>query len=1727
MHPEPTRCRALLVALPLALLLALTVRVQAQSQIDYGINQTVWKMLYGVTDAQINSAAWMNADTDGDGLSNTQELAAGTNPFNPNSNIAITSGSMGVNGMAITFPTVAGKMYSLQTTTTLGASPSWTALSPAVQVEGTGGPMMLAAPATTGSNVFYRVLVQDTDTDGDGVSDWAETITGFNPNTQNTNGSTTNDHTALLNDLAIENVVTISATKSSATQPSIGGAATDMGTITITRGGALLFSSITVPLSWGGTALPGVDYASLPSSVTIPAKVSSVSLTLVPMANPARLAGATATCTIMPGGGYEVGGTQSASVVINPAGNTNGTGLTGMYFNGTSKTIVANQYQSSLFTGTPALTRIDPTLNFSWNSGSPGAGVNATYFAVRWQGQVQPQYTETYYFDINCDDGAILWVNGQQIINTWNYTSADRIGSINLKAGVLYDIRIDYFQAAGNDSMNLYWYSNDQTKQIIPMNRLYPLSSTPAPPAITSAATAIGFLNQPFTFNVTASTSGGSAPSFALGAGSGPLPPGLSLNAATGLISGTATATGNYEVALTASNPYGVGASVLNIQILPPGSGVTRELWTGLGGPNVSDIPLTTTPGSIDTSLSTLEDTGTYADYTGERLRGYFTAPVTGNYYFWLAASNNAQLWISDDSDPVNLVERASVTAPGTGLESWNTAGQTNQQSPWLALVAGQSYYYEVDHNVGTPGSASNVSVAYLLDTTGTMTSPTGSGVVPAYLLTQYTYPAIQSSGGTIYTTNLSPLPGVTSSAAGSASLILNSNQTQAIVQFNYNGLSSPQTSYAVWGPDNNGTPTILFDLNVIDKFHPNLITPTGGYTWNIASTSAVSASTIVSDIQEGLTYLQIETVNYSSGEISGDFTLTVGSQQAPALVPDPGFTDDSATDAGAARFLNQAAFGASPSDMAAVESQGYAAWIANQMALPATHTMPSVNYYASLVDVNSFYSPVFDDAWWNTSINAPDQLRQRVAFALSEILVISDQNQQLAGASQGLGSYYDVLLDNAFGNFRTLLQAVTLHPAMGWWLNMLGNANGNLQTGYHPNENYAREVMQLFSIGLNRLWPDGTTVLNAEGNPVPTYNQNTITNGFARVFTGWTWNQALQSNGQLPTNFYPASGDYVDPMVMVKNYHELGSKTILDNVVLPPATGYTPGQSPVAGSQADTTKAAYDAYCLNDLQAGLNNIFNHRNVGPFLCRQLIQRLVESNPSPAYLYRVVQKFNDDGTAAHVRGNMAAVITAILMDGEARNPAIAKANAASGKQREPLLRIVAPARTFLTSTNSGSYSQSGSQVMTITTTGTNEYRTSDNVWLDFSSNATGSPATPPVSNPSTGTYTVLSSPAPTNNSFCVNATGMLSGTYSEPAGSTTLTVASSGGPGVGGECYLDILSGSGTSGIYTVTGAPDSNHFTVATSGTNAVAISGSVVVPKMTAYVYVTPKSGSYGGGNTLSMTTSLNGNLNVGDSVWLQTGSAFELGNAMFTIAAVKGSESYILFNSGTYTDTTSPQSNMYPLAPPPLTRSGTVAVGSSTYNLGNTNSEVAQTPLDAATVFNFYYPNYEFPGSLANSNVTTPEFQLTTASNIINLTNYVNSTILTSGNTDGLSSFQGGGVYLDLSTYMEPPYVTYSSATVTSGTKVTITTTVNVNASTLVAKLGNLLTGGALTQASQQMIIGFITNTNSFSTATSVSGTTTNPPVAPSLPTQQARDIVRAAVSAILASPEYSIQQ
>ncbi len=284
---------------------------------------------------------------------------------------------------------------------------------------------------------------------------------------------------------------------------------------------------------------------------------------------------------------------------------------------------------------------------------------------------------------------------------------------------------------------------------------------------------------------------------------------------------------------------------------------------------------------------------------------------------------------------------------------------------------------------------------------------------------------------------------------------------------------------------------------------------------------------------------------------------------------------------------------------------------------------------------------------WFNNVTFGQDQLRQRMAFALSEILVVSGNGGPLWGRGLGLAYYYDVLVNNALGNYRTLLEQVTLSPAMGQFLSMWQNTAANPTLGTHADQNYAREIMQLFTVGLWQLNLDGTVQTDGSGKPIPTYSQADVAQ-LSNVFTGWGSKPQSHSGDDA----YVYDDDMTDPMVAYADFHDKTQKTIIGGVVIP------------AGGTAQS-----------ELETALDTLFNHPNVGPFISQQLIQRLVTSNPSPQYVQRVAQVFNNDGTG--VRGNLLAVAEAILTDPEAVNTG----GNSYGKLREPLLRLTNLWRAF--------------------------------------------------------------------------------------------------------------------------------------------------------------------------------------------------------------------------------------------------------------------------------------------------------------------------------------------------------------------------------------------------------------------------------------------------------------
>ncbi|OWR02548.1 DUF1800 domain-containing protein [Roseateles puraquae] len=366
------------------------------------------------------------------------------------------------------------------------------------------------------------------------------------------------------------------------------------------------------------------------------------------------------------------------------------------------------------------------------------------------------------------------------------------------------------------------------------------------------------------------------------------------------------------------------------------------------------------------------------------------------------------------------------------------------------------------------------------------------------------------------------------------------------------------------------------------------------------------------------------------------------GSAPPPPVPAPPPPPPVKPTDAEAARFLAQATFGARADDIAAIKANGYAAWLDAQFALPVTaghFDWLVAQGYAVDANKNTFNG--VDNTLWRKLLSAPDLLRQRVVLALSEIFVISMAGIPVTWRGFAVAAYVDMLEQRAFGTYRDLLEGVSLSCGMGVYLNMRGNQKEDPKTGRVPDENYAREVMQLFSIGLVQLNDDGSPKRDANGKALETYTQSNITD-LARVFTGWDFDGASATDPAFMRK----------PMVNNPARFSTGAKKVL-TVDIP--------------STADGPTA---------MKTALDTLANHPNVGPFIGRQLIQRLVCSNPSPAYIARISAVWSNNG--AGVRGDLKAVIRAILLDTEARSIPTAPG---AGKLREPLQRFIQWGRTF--------------------------------------------------------------------------------------------------------------------------------------------------------------------------------------------------------------------------------------------------------------------------------------------------------------------------------------------------------------------------------------------------------------------------------------------------------------
>ena len=399
-------------------------------------------------------------------------------------------------------------------------------------------------------------------------------------------------------------------------------------------------------------------------------------------------------------------------------------------------------------------------------------------------------------------------------------------------------------------------------------------------------------------------------------------------------------------------------------------------------------------------------------------------------------------------------------------------------------------------------------------------------------------------------------------------------------------------------------------------------------------------------------TYLGVSAQGDSSGDvfvlgpISANSLTRVGSLQGFACLVNGGLCSLTGVNA-ASRFLHQATLGFTRDQLNAFTASSVSQWLDAQTSMPITQSYTEMMLamgYDNAANINS--TAGMDNVVWRKLITSNDALRQRVVLMLSELCVLSVLGVPSQWRQFGVAKYLDILEQNAFGNYRTLLEQITLCPAMGYYLTYKGNIKANTVTGSQPDENYARELMQLFTIGLIKLNNDGTPQMSA-GVPLETYTQADVS-GLARVFTGWD----LDTSGL--TSPYPP-GLMLRPMVQVSSRYETGAKTFL-GVTIP------------SGSSATQS-----------LKVALDTVFNHPNLPPFLAKQMIQRLVCSNPSPSYVNRVANAFINNG--ASVRGDLKAVIKAILMDPEARDMSLITQSPFVGKIREPVVRFLNWARAF--------------------------------------------------------------------------------------------------------------------------------------------------------------------------------------------------------------------------------------------------------------------------------------------------------------------------------------------------------------------------------------------------------------------------------------------------------------
>ncbi len=646
---------------------------------------------------------------------------------------------------------------------------------------------------------------------------------------------------------------------------------------------------------------------------------------------------------------------------------------------------------------------------------------------------------------------------------------------------------------------------------------------------------------------------------------------------------------------------------------------------------------------------------------------GTTTVTITGSEFVYGAqASWNGTLITTTYVSATQLVAEIAAPNPGTFplLVTNPNPGSANSATVQVKVAPGQ-VVLKLEPSMGTDARVTN-SISFGLDVEGTANTgvtlaingvASGNATVGTVVQNKdgsitYTAPAVVPSPNVVQMT-------VTSVDNPSVSIVQNisvMNPIPVLISSNPASFNVGSASVVLTGQSFiNGAKVLMNGQPVSTTFN-----------------SGTQLTATVNPTQPGTIDLQVE--NPSPGPANSADLIADVAGGAPTL---------QVSYADASRFLQQATFGATDGDIHSLGLIGYQTWLTQQFAAQQTTMEPGVeqalilnNPVCAATDVkcnaalfvqNNQDEEYVENAFWQDSLSANDELRQRVQYALSQIFVISGTNPQVQNMPRGEANYYDLLGADSFGNYRQLLQDVTLNPMMGQFLSMLQNDKGNATTD--PDENYAREIMQLFTIGLYQLNNDGSRQLDGSGNPIPTYS-NVDVQGLAKVFTGFSWQVPGDTSDTAWSNCCEyvgtGMGEDILPMVSYPSHHSTAEKDFL-------------GVTIAAQTSPDPD---------GDLKIALDTLFNHPNLPPFFCRQLIEHMVTSNPSPAYVNRVASVFKDNGSG--VRGDMKAVITAILLDSEARDAASATANPQYGKVREALLRYTEWARAFSAQSRNGGY-----------------------------------------------------------------------------------------------------------------------------------------------------------------------------------------------------------------------------------------------------------------------------------------------------------------------------------------------------------------------------------------------------------------------------------------------------